>query len=47
MIVTLVWPGFKALALRDMQAPEGRAAGSVCMCVENVHTTCSIYVIDI
>ena len=47
VIVTLVSLGFKALALRDMQAPEGRAAGSVSVCVENVRTTCSIYVIDI
>ena len=32
-MVTLAWPGFKALALRDMQAPEGREAGSVSVCV--------------
>ena len=37
-MVTLVWPGFNALALRDMQAPEGRAAGSVkCVCRKCVY----------
>ena len=41
VIVTLVWPDLKALALRDIQAPAGRVMGSVhmlhfvfvCVCV--------------